>query len=176
MATPLEDLWSFLLSVADNPAAYAALTFLYAIAVAVVLPIPIELALLPPLLAGRYGYLTVVTIAVAAGKTLGAWLVFRLGVNAEETIRKWSERLPIAERVVEKLVAFVRKTRTAGLYIILSIPLMPDTVTLYIYSLFNKEGEALDQRMYIIANFLAAFNRVAILIILYFIGLNLFGL
>jgi len=163
------------MSVADNPAAYAAFTFLYAIAVAIVLPIPIELALLPPLLAARYGYLAAVTIAVAAGKTLGAWLVFRLGVNVEGNLRKWSERIPLTERVVEKLVAFVRRTGTAGLYIILSIPLMPDTVTLYLYSMFNAEGQAIGQRMYLIANFLAALNRVALLIILYLVGLNLFG-
>ena len=42
---------------------------------------------------------------------------------------------------------------------------MSDTAVLYFYALFNEEGKALDQRLFILSNFLAGINRVAILYI-----------
>jgi len=54
---------------------------------------------------------------------------------------------------------------------------MSDTIPIYLYSLFNEEGKALSLRMYLIANFLAALNRVAILVVLFVVvGVNLFNL
>ncbi|OGS62125.1 MAG: hypothetical protein A3K59_03640 [Euryarchaeota archaeon RBG_19FT_COMBO_69_17] len=176
MASPLDALGRFLEDTYNNPLAYISLTFVYAIAVAIVLPIPIEAALLAPLLDRRYGYLIGITLALAAGKTIGAWLIFLLGVNVEGSIRRWSERWRFAKWFVEKAEKFVARTGNLGLYILLSIPLMTDTIPLYLYSLFNEEGKALDQRMYLAANFLAALNRVAVLVIIFLVGVNLFGL
>ena len=175
LAGPIDDLLGFLQSAYDAPAVYLGLVLVYAIAVAIVLPIPIELALLKPLLDGRWGYIAGITLALAAGKTIGAWLVFLLGINVEGPIRAWSARFRLAKWFVEKAEAFVRRTGYAGLYILLSIPLMSDTIPLYVYSLFNEEGKALDQNMFLIANFLAALNRVAILVLLFVVGLNLLG-
>lgn len=173
MADPLTDLLGFLQNAYNTPALFLSLVFLYAIAVAIVLPIPIELVLLPPLLENRWGYLATIAIVLAIGKTAGAWLIFLLGLNLEGKIRGWSQRFRIANLVVAKAEAFVRKTKYTGLYILLSIPLMSDTIPLYIYSLFNEEGQALRRDMYLIANFLAALNRTALLVVLYFVGVNL---
>lgn len=173
MAGPIDDLVGILQAVYDNPAAYLVLVFLYAVAVAVILPIPIEFALLPPLLTGRWGYLAGITVALAAGKSVGALLIFLLGIRVEGGIRRWSERWRFAAWFVRKAEAFVRKTGYAGLYILLSIPLMSDTIPLYIYSLFNEEGRALDRNMFLIANFLAALNRVALLVVLFRVGVDL---
>jgi hypothetical protein len=169
----LQFLVDLLRTVYDDPLIYVALVFVYAIAVAVILPLPIEIALLFPLLDGRWGYLMGITLALAAGKTLGAWLIFLLGIKVEGTIKFWSKRLRFTDTFVRKARAFVRKTRYAGLYVLLSIPLMSDTIPLYVYSLFNAEGEALRQDMYLIANFLAALNRVAILVVLFRVGVDL---
>ena len=52
---------------------------------------------------------------------------------------------------------------------------MSDTIPIYVYSLFNAEGKALERNMFLIANFLAALNRVAILGVAFAIGANLFA-
>ncbi|MGQ0797379.1 MAG: hypothetical protein ACT4OI_05915 [Methanobacteriota archaeon] len=174
MADPLGDLLNVLLGLYNDPLIFLPIAFLFAVAVAIVLPIPIELALLRALIDQRWGYLSAIALALAAGKTVGAWLIFILGVNLEGKIRAWSARWRFAALVVRKAEAFVRKTKYTGLYILLSIPLMSDTIPLYIYSLFNEEGQALRRDMYLIANFLAALNRTALLVVLFFIGLNLF--
>jgi len=170
------DLVQILIDTYNTPWLYMLLAFGYAVLVAIVLPIPIEIALLPPLLEQRWGYLTTVALAIAAGKTFGAWLIFILGLNVEGPVRKWSERWRAAAWVVVKAEKFVAKTGYAGLYLLLSIPLMSDTIPIYVYSLFNKEGRALERNMFLIANFLAALNRVAILGAAFFAGKNLFGL
>lgn len=173
MADVLGEIINFLLTAYDNPAIFLPLVFLYAIAIAVFLPVPIELSLLLPIANGQWGYLVSITLALAAGKTVGAWLVFVLGVRVEDNIRRWSERWKTARWFVGLLERFVAKTRTLGVYAILSIPLMPDTITLYLYSLFNREGEALERNLFLAANFSAAINRVAILVALFLIGVDL---
>jgi len=173
LADALSPLVEFLTAAYNNPAVYLFLVFLYAVAVAVILPIPIEFALLAPLFEERWGYVIGIAFALAAGKTVGAFLIFLLGLNVEGTIRGWSRRWRVAEWFVTKAEAFVRKTGYAGLYILLSIPLMSDTIPLYIYSLFNEEGRALDRNMFLISNFLAALNRVAVLAFLFVAGLSL---
>ncbi len=175
MGDPLQDLLNFLDGTYNTPPAYLFLSFVYAIAVAIVLPIPIEIILLPPLLQQRWAYLSAIAVVLAAGKTVGAWLIFLLGLNVEGTIRAWSNRFRLADLFVRKAEAFVRRTGYTGLYVLLSVPLMSDTIPLYLYSLFNKEGKTLRRDMFLIANFLAALNRTALLIVLFIIGLNLFG-
>ena len=175
MADPLTEITQFLLDAYNTPIVYVTLVFLFAIAVAVVLPIPIEIVLLPPLLEQRYGYLAGLALALAAGKTVGAFLIFVLGVNVEGSIRKWSHRFRFVEILVSKAEKFVRRTSYTGLYVLLSVPLMSDTIPLYVYSLFNEEGQALRRNMFLIANFLAALNRTAILVVLFFLSFNLFG-
>ena len=175
MADPLQQALDFLLGLYNEPFVFLPIAFLFAIAVAVVLPVPIEFALLGALIDQRWGYLSAIALALAAGKTVGAWLIFILGLNLEGKIRVWSERWRFAALVVRKAEAFVRKTKYTGIYILLSIPLMPDTIPLYIYSLFNEEGQALRRDMFLVANFLAALNRTAILVVIFFVtGLFLF--
>jgi hypothetical protein len=170
------DLIQILVESYNNPWVYMLLAFGYAVLVAVALPIPIEIALLKPLVEQNWGFLTEVSIAIAAGKTVGAWLIFVFGLNVEGSVRKWSGRWRLAAWVVAKAEKFVGKTGYTGLYLLLSIPLMSDTIPIYVYSLFNKDGQSLEQNMFLIANFLAALNRVAILGAAFFAGKNLFNL
>jgi len=162
-----EDFIGFLRSTYDTPFAYLTITFAFAILVAIILPIPIEVALVFPILQQRWDYLAAVTAAMAIGKTVGAWLIFYLGLRIEGNIRHWSERYTIARRVVNWCERFVRKTNYYGLYILLSIPLMSDTIPLYLYSLFNEEGKTLNRRAFLISNFLAAWTRAGFLVFIY---------
>ena len=170
------DLVQILIDTYNTPWLFLLLAFGYAVLVAIVLPILIEIALLPPLLDQRWGYLTTTALTIAAGKTFGAWLIFIFGLNVEGSVRRWSERWRVAAWVVAKAEKFVGKTGYTGLYLLLSVPLMSDTIPIYVYSLFNKEGKTLERNMFLIANFLAALNRVAILGAAFFAGKNLFGL
>lgn len=157
------DLLQILIDSYNTPWIYILLSFGYAILVALVLPIPIEIAFLKPLAEGDWGLLIGTSLAIAFGKTVGALLIFVLGLNVEGSVRKWSQRWRVAAWVVAKAEKFVGRTGYTGLYLLLSVPLMSDTIPIYVYSVFNAEGKALERNMFLIANFLAALNRVAIL-------------
>ncbi len=173
----LADIWTtiidLLLGAYANPYVFLPLVFLYAIAIAVILPIPIELSLVAPIVDRQWGYLAGIAFALAAGKTVGAWLIFVLGVRVEDNIRWWSAKWRFAKWFVDKADVFVQKTGYLGLYFLLSIPLMSDTIPIYLYSLFNKEGKSLERNLFLTANFFAALNRVAILAGLFVIGVDL---
>src|SRR3970040_2798400 len=117
-----EDFTGFLLSTSATPVAYLPITFAFAILVAIILPIPIEVALVFPILRQDWGYLAAVTAAMAIGKTVGAWLIFYLGLRVEGSIRHWSERYTIARRVVSWGERFVRKTKYYGFSVLLLTP------------------------------------------------------
>ncbi|TLZ91926.1 MAG: hypothetical protein E6J98_06515, partial [Methanobacteriota archaeon] len=84
------DLLQILLDSYNTPWIYMLLAFGYAILVAIILPIPIEIALVKPLADQNFGFLLGTGLAIAAGKTFGAWLIFIFGLNIEGSIRKWS--------------------------------------------------------------------------------------
>lgn len=173
MADVWSDILNFLLNAYSTPAVFLPMVFLYAIAIAVILPIPIELSLVKPILDQDWGYLTWIALALAAGKTVGSLLIFVLGVKVEDNIRWWSAKWRFAKWFVDKADLFVQKTGYLGLYFLLSIPLMSDTIPIYLYSLFNKEGKSLERNLFLAANFLAALNRVAIAAGLFVIGVDL---
>lgn len=173
MADLFGTLVQFLQDAYNNPGIFLPLVFVYAIAIAVFLPIPIELTLLPPILNEQWGYLVAISLALATGKMVGAWLIFILGINVENNIRYWSRRWRVADWFVKKADLFVQKTGYLGLYVLLSVPLMSDTIPIYLYSLFNVEGKALERNMFLLANFFAALNRVAILVVFWFVGVDL---
>lgn len=159
----LEDIVAWIAAAYNTPAVYLSMTFFFSILVAIILPIPIEVVLIAPLVGHQWGYLGSIVTAMAAGKTVGAYLVFRLGVRVEDNIRRWASKYRVADRFVKWCEIFVRKTNYVGLYVLLSIPLMSDTIPIYLYSLFNEEGKALDWRAFLVSNFLAAWTRAGIL-------------
>src|SRR5437667_12599907 len=94
------DLVQILLDSYNTPWIYMLLAFGYAILAAIVLPIPIEIALIKPLSDQNFGFLLGTGLAIAAGKTLGAWLIFIFGLNIEGSVKKWSARWRVAAWVV----------------------------------------------------------------------------
>jgi len=161
------DFVAILVAALENPIVYFLLVFVYAILVAIVLPIPIETALILPIAARNLGLFTAALFAVAFGKAVGAWLVFLLGVKVEGAVHRWSQRSKWIAKLINGLERFVRWSGELGLYTLLSIPFMSDTLPIYFYAVFNEEGKALDRRQFILSNFLAGFNRVAIFFVLF---------
>jgi len=167
----IEDLMGFLQSYETDPALYLLILFLFSIAVAVILPIPIEIALLwnPSV------PFWLKAIVLGAGKAVGSIGVFGLGLKIEPIIQKWSKYRSF-RWILEKSERFVEKYGYFALYIILSIPGMTDTIPIYIFSIFNKEGKAMEWRKFALVNFLAGVTRAAILwILLEALGIDLFG-
>jgi membrane protein YqaA with SNARE-associated domain len=160
------DLIDFIQGTGD-PILFLILVFIYSVLVAIILPIPIEIILFGPGSTGDYLVYLRVALVMAAGKAVGAWMIFILGTKVEDNIRRWSAKYPFFERFVQWCIRFVRKTRYTGLFILLSIPGMTDTVPIYIYSLFNEEGEVLDKRMFVGVNFAAGLVRAALMLAIF---------
>jgi hypothetical protein len=148
-------------SLADNPLEYAIVLYLYSIATAVILPIPVELGLF---LAPSLNVLTK-SVIVGAGKATGSLLVFYLGLRVERTIRLWSRHIGFVASFVDLMERFVAKTQYLGLYVLLSVPIMPDTIPIYLFSLFNRD-EVMTPNYFALVNFLAAINRCMIVFFL----------
>jgi membrane protein DedA with SNARE-associated domain len=167
------DFGQILCDVLVNPVVYFLLVFGFSIAVAIILPIPIELPLFVAIAGGSLTLFTTALLAVALGKAVGAGLVFLLGLKVEGAMNRWAQRSKAIERILKALERFVRYTGTIGLFVLLSIPFMSDTAVLYFYALFNKNGKAIDQRNFILTNFLAGISRVAafFLVAIVFLGL-----
>ena len=105
-ALPMDFFTGILQSLADNPLEYAIVLFLYSIATAVILPIPVELGLF---LAPSLNVLTK-SVIVGAGKATGSLMVFYLGLRVERTIRLWSRHIGFVAWFVDLMERFVAKT------------------------------------------------------------------
>jgi membrane protein DedA with SNARE-associated domain len=145
------------------------IVFIYGILTAVILPIPVEFALIirPETLSP---YLIAVVIGLA--KMVGAGLVFILGLRVEGPIRYTSARYRILGRIVGYITRFVRVTKWMGLLLLLSIPLLPDTLPIYLYSLFNKQGQLIRAWVFLLVNFVGGTVRALI----WFALLEVFGI
>ncbi len=129
--------------------------FLYAIAAAVVLPIPVELLLLLyPEVNPAFK-----AIALGLGKAVGAIVVFFVGNRVNPYIERWMDRHPVGKRVLNVLEGFVRRTGWVGLTILLAIPFMSDTAVNYFYSLLNEEGHAIGRWHFVLANLIGGIVR-----------------
>lgn len=170
----MPDLIGLLSDFLGNPAVYLFLVFIYAILVAIILPIPIEIALVWPLYDSNLALFVAVMIVMAVGKAIGAVAVLMLGLKVEKTVYYWSKKFKWFGKVVHYLDLFVQKTGYIGLFIILSIPLMTDTVPIYIYSIFHGEGKKPSKTYFGITNFLAGVSRgliIAVIVVLFGIAL-----
>jgi len=154
----VQALWDFLNQVQGDPTIYTLFLFLYSIAAAIFLPIPVEFALF----VGTTTPFWIKALALGAGKAVGSAAVFFIGFELEGPVRRWSERWKFFGKLVQFCEWFVRKLKYVGMYILLSVPLMSDTAILYLFSLFNKEGKELKMKWFIVVNFFAGITRAMI--------------
>lgn len=163
---------ALILGYLSDPMVFLPLLFVYSILVAIVLPTPVEIALVPLLTQPAFWAIAAVTIG--GGKAAGSYFVYQIGKRADKVIHKASSRASLGKRFRDLLVRFVAKTRYVGLFLLLSIPLMTDTVPLYVYSFFNDQGELLSAPTFVLTNFLAGVTRsLILLIVLVALGVNL---
>jgi len=156
----------------DNPLLYLLVLFIYCFLAAVILPIPVELGLLgfiPFLLEGHsfmgldiFSAFLLLALMMGLGKAVGSWVVFFIGVKIEDSVRLWF-KWKWFKKLTDALSRFCERFGYIAIYFVLSVPLMPDTIPLYIFSLLNKDGEVFDVKWFVFTNFWAGITRALII-------------
>lgn len=166
------DFLGFLLDMMANPYAYAIVFFIYVILATIILPIPVEIGLFNPFF-NPVGLIVI----LALGKGVGAFIVFHIGSALRKTMKKWSIGTPFTKKIIGACERFVLRYGYVGLFIIMSIPLMVDSVTLYLFSLLNPttdSNRAMQKRYFVLINMLAGAVRGSIILTLfYLVGIKL---
>lgn len=167
------DIISFLFDLTQDPISYSIIFFIYVVLAAVILPIPVEIGLFNP----NINPVLLISI-LALGKGFGAFIVFEIGLKIRKGIKKRFHSGALTKKFIDYCEIFVKKYGYVGLFIIMSIPLMIDSASLYFFSLLNSEGEnnkrSLAKSRFIIINIAAgALRGSIILFIAHFIGLRL---
>jgi hypothetical protein len=153
----IEALLQFLEGLSHDPFLYTIVFFLYSVAATTFLPIPVEIGLF----FSPETPFVVKALTLGAGKAVGSVLVFTLGGKVSGGVYNLFSRVWLLRGLMTGMRWFVLKTRYFGLYVILSIPLMVDTVPVYLFSLFNQKGE-MEIRYFALTNFLAGITRAVI--------------
>jgi membrane protein YqaA with SNARE-associated domain len=171
MAAILQQLMDYLMNNQADPATYLLIFFLFCIAAAIILPIPIEIALIwnPSV------FFPIKALVMGLGKATGATAVYFIGARVEIAVFRFS-KWGWFKWLLDKSEAFVKMYGIFAMYLIMSIPGMVDTIPLYLFSIFNKKGTLIRLRDFALANFLAGINRAFLIYaILEVLGVRLFG-
>ena len=152
---------------ASDPLYYSIGFFIYTVLATLILPLPVELGLIlspgTPLL--------VLALVLGLGRAVGSVIVLYTGQGIGSRTNMWLQKWDWYRRSMEGLEQIMARLSYLGLYIIMSIPFMPDTIPLYIFSISN-ENERFRMSWFALTNFLAGCTRA----ILFLVLLDLFGL
>jgi membrane protein YqaA with SNARE-associated domain len=166
----LGNMMEFLTQTAHDPVTYSIVFFIYTVLATIILPLPVEVGLL---LSPVTPFLWLALI-LGLGKMVGSALVFYLGLGIGGKMRSRTDRPGPFKWLMEKSELVVDKLHYLGLYLILAIPIMPDTIPLYIFSVLNEHG-VFRVEWFALINFLAGITRATILFsLLYLFGVDLF--
>jgi len=162
------DLIEILTQSYQDPLVYSFLFLIYTILAAVILPIPVEIGLFNP----NVHPLLLISI-LAIGKGVGAGIVFIIGAKIRSFLKTMNSSSPLTKKILSYCEKFVIKYGNIGLFIIMSIPLMIDSISLYLFSLLNPKEEsgkyALAQRRFILINIGAGVVRGSIIMIVFWL-------
>ena len=157
----LTDAMMAFLTNASDPVVYSLLLMVYTLLNVIFLPVPVEAALfignMSPLLNA---------LLVGTGKAIGSIIVLRIGASIGDVMNSRMMQWGIAKSIVNFCNWMVARFHYLGLYIILSIPFMVDTVPVYIFSIFNEQG-FMETGPFAVVNFLAGINRVLIVMLVF---------
>ncbi|MDD3492014.1 MAG: hypothetical protein PHU95_07165 [Candidatus Thermoplasmatota archaeon] len=154
-----------LLNAVNDPISYSVIFFIYVVLAAVILPIPVEIGLFNPSVSPA-----ILVGIMALGKGVGALVVFEIGYRARRFLKRVSSAGPLTRKIVGASESFVRRYGHLGLFIIMSIPLMVDSVSLYLFSLLNpyEEDTALRESTFVLINVGAGAVRGAIILAVFY--------
>jgi len=161
MSSILDQLMDFLTTHAEDPATFLPSLFIFSIAAAIILPIPVETSLVAVPESMPF---IVPAVVLGLGKGTGAIVVFFIGAKIEQTVMRFG-RWHWFKWLLDKSEAFVRRFGYVALFVILCIPFMLDTVPLYVFSLLNKEKQLMKLQWFVVVNVLAGTVRGSIVIL-----------
>jgi membrane protein DedA with SNARE-associated domain len=166
------DLISILLGGMEDRIIYSIIFFIYVVLTTLILPIPVEIGLFNPFITPVW-----LIFLLAIGKGVGAFLAFEIGTRVRGILKKRPIKIPLTKKIVSLCERFIRKYGYYGLFIIMSTPLMIDSVSLYLFSMLNpsdKGRRAMTRRWFVLINIGAgAVRGTIILLIAYLIGVRL---
>ena len=162
------NLIDILLGTVKDPILYSIIFFIYVILAAVILPIPVEIGLF-----NSYIHPVLLISILALGKGVGAVIAFEIGSKVRDIFESKSLGTKLTKKIIDWCERFVIKYGYIGLLIIMSIPLMIDSATLYLFSLLNPKDDgkrAMTRMSFMIINIIAGAIRgtIIILIAIYF--------
>jgi membrane protein YqaA with SNARE-associated domain len=167
------DIIGILFDLIEDPVSYSLIFFIYVVLAAVILPIPVEIGLFNP-----YINPALLIAILALGKGLGAFVVYHIGLRLRKGIKKRFKGGILTRKIVKYCEGFVKKYGYVGLFIIMSMPLMIDSASLYLFSLLNvkrKNGKrSMILSRFILINIGAGALRGSIVILIsYYVGIRL---
>ena len=166
------DLTGILFGTMQDPITYSILFFVYVILTVLILPIPVEIGLFNP-----YMHPVLLILLLAFGKGVGSSIAFEIGTRIRNIIKKRSISTPFTKKIIGWCEQFIRKYGYYGLFIIMSTPLMLDSITVYLFSLLNPKDDgkkALTRRWFVLINIAAgAVRGTIILLVAYFFSVRL---
>jgi len=166
-----DQLIDFLSAYQADPATYLLIFFLFCVAAAIILPIPVEI----PLVINPGVPFILKAIVLGLGKGVGAAGVFYIGIGIETTVMKF-KKWGWFRWLLEKSEKFVRKYGYFAMFALMAIPGMVDTIPLYVFSILNKEGKLMTLRGFVLVNILAGITRAALVYLIFFIlGIPIFS-
>lgn len=139
------------------------IVFVYSFLIAFALPGVSEVVLFAPLDLGlsRAGRLTLIILVSSVGKAAGSVLAFHLGQEAKQSdpVTRWlrSSRWNILEWSERRMVKIARRYGYVGLAAFLSVPGLPDTLSIYAFSVIETE-----YLKFTLATFIGSVNRLVI--------------
>jgi membrane protein YqaA with SNARE-associated domain len=155
----IEDLMQVLYDVSSNPYLYSIVFFIYCVMAAIFLPLPVEIGLF----VGNV-HPVIKILILGAGKGVGSYIVFFIGLKVDESVKKWRNRFKRYDKFVSRLEELIGNYGYYAMYLILSIPLMVDTIPLYLFSIYNKNEGGMTQKGFVLVNILAGCTRAIIII------------
>ena len=112
------------------------LIFIYEVGAAVILPTPSEI----PVLGYNYMPIGWIFLFAVLGKTVGSYIVFFFGDRAKDTrhFKQFLGKHPWAKRAFTASEAFVRRYGVMAVFILMSIPGVPDTASIYLFAIVGN--------------------------------------
>jgi hypothetical protein len=165
------DLIDLMLNAVGDPIAYSIIFFIYVVLAAVILPIPVEIGLFNSNVSP-----VILVVIMALGKGVGAFIVFEISYRARRFLKGALGGGVLTKKIVGASERFVRRYGAIGLFIIMSTPLMIDSVSLYLFSLLNphEEDDAVQKRTFVAINLVAGAVRGGIILVVsYWVGVRL---
>jgi membrane protein YqaA with SNARE-associated domain len=162
----------WLMGMVSDPWIYLTFVLIFSILAAVILPIPVEAILVGYIYylmtpgsdflgLGIAGSFILIAIVMGVGKAIGAWVVFVIGMRAEKLINKYMS-WGWFQRFLRRVERFCVKYGYLAMYLVMCVPMMTDTVPLYVFSILNKNGEVFERNWFVFTNLWAGISRTLI--------------